>query len=57
MGDTELFDQINHFLHDDVIPAVREWTPIRNEAANVVVNALLETGLHMMIHNLLDFAS
>jgi len=55
-GDTELFDQIDHFFHDEVIPAIREWTLICNEAANVVVNPLLETGLDMMIHDLLDFA-
>ena len=55
-GDTELFDQIDHFLHDEVIPAICEWTPICNETANVVVNVLLETGLDMMIHDLLDFA-
>ena len=55
-GDTELFDQIDHFLHDDVIPAIREWTLICNEAANVVVNALLETGLDMMVHDRLDSA-
>ena len=55
-GDTERFDQINHFLHDEVISAIREWTPICDEAPNVVVNALLETGLDMMIHDLLNFA-
>jgi hypothetical protein len=55
-GDTEHFDQIDHFLNNKVIPAIREWNFICNEAANVVVNALLETGLDMMIHDLLNFA-
>ncbi len=56
-GDTNLFDQVNHFLYDEVIPAKREWTLIRNEAVNVVMNALLEARLDMMVHGRLNLAS
>ena len=54
--DTELFDQVNRFLHDEVIPAIREYPLIRNEAVNVVVNAFLEAGLDMMVHDRLHLA-